>query len=275
MAKEQARPFTGEVEIDESYFGPRRGRGAGGKTPVIGLLKRGGKVFTGVVKNCSRAEPIIRWHIISNTSLSTMTERTARTGMLFTSRSETRAELSRVRGRCCKASILLACTNGSSKNRAQKRAIPMSFTVTKVDIWSSKIEDKPGSLAKVLGALGNAGANLDCVIARRDSAKSGSGIVFLTPVKGAATRKAAQSGGLAPAKNVATLKVEGDDAAGLGGRISTALADAGINLRGVSAAVIGKKFVAYFGFDSAADATKAARALKTLASPKKAGKGKR
>jgi predicted amino acid-binding ACT domain protein len=70
------------------------------------------------------------------------------------------------------------------------------------------------------------------------------------------------------------LKVEGDDEAGLGGRISTAIADAGINLRGVSAAVIGKKFVAYFGFDSAADATKATRALKTLASPKKAGKGK-
>ncbi len=47
MATEEARPFTGEVEIDESYFGPRRvrgrrGRGAGGKTPVIGLHKRGG-----------------------------------------------------------------------------------------------------------------------------------------------------------------------------------------------------------------------------------------
>ena len=151
----------------------------------------------------------------------------------------------------------------------------MSFSVTKVDIWSSKIEDKPGSLAKVLGTLGNAGANLDCVVARRDAAKSGSGIVFLTPVKGAATRKAAQAGGLALAKNVATLKVEGDDEAGLGGRISAAIADAGINLRGVSAAVIDKKFVGYFGFDTAADATKAARALKTLASPKKAAKGKR
>ena len=81
---------------------------------------------------------------------------------------------------------------------------------------------------------------------------------FSAPVKGAATRKAAQSGGLALAENVATLKVEGDDEAGLGGRISTAIADAGINLRGVSAAVIDKKFVAYFGFDSAADATKAA-----------------
>ena len=92
---------------------------------------------------------------------------------------------------------------------------------------------------------------------------------FLTPVKGAATRKAAHSGGLASAKNIATLKVEGDDEAGLGGRISTAIADAGINLRGVSAAVIGKKFVAHFGFDSAADATKATSALKTLARPKK------
>jgi hypothetical protein len=151
----------------------------------------------------------------------------------------------------------------------------MSFTVTKVDIWSSKIEDKPGGLAKVLGTLGNAGANLDCVIARRDPAKSGTGVVFLTPVKGAAVRKAAQSEVLTPAENVATLKVEGDDAAGLGGQIATAIADAGINLRGVSAAVIGKKFVAYLGFDSAADATKAARALKTLASPKKAGKAKR
>ena len=39
----------GEVEVDESYFGGirkgKRGRGAAGKVPVFGLLKRGGKVF--------------------------------------------------------------------------------------------------------------------------------------------------------------------------------------------------------------------------------------
>jgi transposase len=76
MAMEEARLFTGEVEIDESYFGPRsvrgrRGRGAGGKTPVIGLLKRGGKVFTGMVKNCSRAElePIIKGQVLSQTTV--------------------------------------------------------------------------------------------------------------------------------------------------------------------------------------------------------------
>src|SRR6266446_5065912 len=78
LATQEARPFTGEVEIDESYFGARRvrgkrGRGAGGKTPVIGLLKRGGKVFTEIVQNCSKAElePIIKGQVLSKTTVYT------------------------------------------------------------------------------------------------------------------------------------------------------------------------------------------------------------
>ncbi len=57
---------TGEIEIDESYFGAKRvkgkrGRGAFGKIPVFGMLKRHGKVYTQIVKNCSMNEliPII------------------------------------------------------------------------------------------------------------------------------------------------------------------------------------------------------------------------
>lgn len=46
----QSALFSGEVEVDESYFGGvrkgKRGRGAAGKVPVFGLLKRGGKVYT-------------------------------------------------------------------------------------------------------------------------------------------------------------------------------------------------------------------------------------
>ena len=45
--------FTGEVEIDESYFGGKRkgkrGRGATGKVPVFGILKRGGRVYTQII----------------------------------------------------------------------------------------------------------------------------------------------------------------------------------------------------------------------------------
>ena len=49
----------GEVEMDESYFGARRvrglrGRGAYGKTIVFGLKKRKGRVYTQVIKNCSK-----------------------------------------------------------------------------------------------------------------------------------------------------------------------------------------------------------------------------
>ena len=45
--------FSGEIEADESYFGGtrkgKRGRGAAGKVPVFGLLKRNGKVYTVVI----------------------------------------------------------------------------------------------------------------------------------------------------------------------------------------------------------------------------------
>mgnify|MGYP001354401626 CR=1 FL=1 len=49
----------GEFEVNESYFRPRRvkgkrGRGAAKKTPVFGILKRGGKVYTEIVPDCTR-----------------------------------------------------------------------------------------------------------------------------------------------------------------------------------------------------------------------------
>ena len=50
QAVEDETLFSGEIEVDESYFGGRRkgkrGRGAAGKVPVFGILKRGGKVYT-------------------------------------------------------------------------------------------------------------------------------------------------------------------------------------------------------------------------------------
>ncbi len=50
-------PFRGQVELDESYFGPtrthgHRGRGNPRKTPVFGILERGGRVHCQIVKNC-------------------------------------------------------------------------------------------------------------------------------------------------------------------------------------------------------------------------------
>jgi transposase len=55
QATEDIAPFSGEIEVDESYFGGRRkwlrGRGAAGKVPVFGLLKRGGKVYAKMISD--------------------------------------------------------------------------------------------------------------------------------------------------------------------------------------------------------------------------------
>jgi len=74
----QSEKMNGTVEIDESYFGPRRirgkrGRGAGDKIPVLGILKRKGQVYVSVVKNCSKKElvPIIKGQVLSETEVLT------------------------------------------------------------------------------------------------------------------------------------------------------------------------------------------------------------
>jgi len=50
---QRSEQFSGNVELDESYFGGarkgKRGRGAAGKVAVFGILKRGGKVYTQII----------------------------------------------------------------------------------------------------------------------------------------------------------------------------------------------------------------------------------
>jgi len=67
---ENQSPFVGVVEIDESYFGPRRirgkrCRGASSKTIVFGIFKRGDKVYTEIVPDASKASliQVIRGHV--------------------------------------------------------------------------------------------------------------------------------------------------------------------------------------------------------------------
>jgi hypothetical protein len=138
----------------------------------------------------------------------------------------------------------------------------MAYTIKKVDVWAGEIVDRPGGLGEKLSALSDAGANLEFLVSRRAPDKPGTGVVFVTPVKGAKQKNAAQQAGLATTDSLHSVRVEGPDRAGLGSKMSRALADAGINLRGVSAAALGRRAVTYFAFDSAADADTAMRVLK-------------
>src|SRR5687767_5197017 len=73
---EAQAPFSGQVEIDESYFGPRRirgkrGRVATGKTIVFGIYKRNGTVYTQILPNIRRATlwAVIQGHVSPTSEL--------------------------------------------------------------------------------------------------------------------------------------------------------------------------------------------------------------
>jgi hypothetical protein len=143
----------------------------------------------------------------------------------------------------------------------------MPIKITRTEIWTGDILDEPGGLAALLTPLADAGADLRCVIARRKHdrpAAPQSGVVYLTPVTGKKAHTAAYGVNLRPCPEIATLRVEGLNKQGLGRQITQAIADAGINMRGLSAFVLGKNFVAYLGFDSPADADRATTAIKSL-----------
>ena len=133
----------------------------------------------------------------------------------------------------------------------------MDLLIERVDVWAAPIKDEPGGLAKVLAGLRDAGADLSFVIARRSHEKSGEGVVFVTPIRGDAETEAAAELGFNVTNSLHSLRVEGADKPGLGAELTVKLADAGINLRGLSAAVVGTRFILYIAFDSVEDAEKA------------------
>ncbi len=140
----------------------------------------------------------------------------------------------------------------------------MKLTVSRTDVWAAAIEDRPGGLAQKLEGLAAAGTNLEFIIARRAPERQGQGVVFVAPLKGARQTKAAEAGGFQKTGSLHSLRVEGGDKPGMGAKLSQALAEAGINLRGLSAAAFGRRFICYLALDSAEDAAKAANVLKKL-----------
>ena len=140
----------------------------------------------------------------------------------------------------------------------------MKLSITRTDVWATSIDDRPGGLANTLAPLAEAGANLEFIVARRAPEQSGKGVVFITPVKGAKQVKAAGVAGFQKTGTLHSVRIEGGDKPGMGAKITKALADSGINLRGLSAAAFGRKFVTYLALDSAEAATKAIAILKKL-----------
>jgi transposase-like protein len=77
LMDENVNPLMGQVEVDETYIGGKhtgkRGRGARGKTPVVGLTERNGNAIARVVPDVRARTilPMIRQNVASDSTVFT------------------------------------------------------------------------------------------------------------------------------------------------------------------------------------------------------------
>jgi hypothetical protein len=138
----------------------------------------------------------------------------------------------------------------------------MDLLIDKVDVWAGPLVDRPGGLAEKLEALRDAGADLQFVLARRAPEKPGGGVVFVTPLRGDREVEAATAEGFNVTRSLQSLRIEGPDRPGIVSELLRRLAGYGLTLQGLSAAVIGTRFVVYIGLDSPDDAQRAVEILR-------------
>ena len=142
----------------------------------------------------------------------------------------------------------------------------MAIKVRRISLWSRRVDNRPGALAETLRPLAGAGASLQIVMGYRCPGDATQAVVELFPVSGKKATAAAQQAGLT-ASSIPALLVEGDDRPGFGHAITRAVAEAGINLSFLMAQVLGRKFSAILGFESASDAERAAGLIRRLKAP--------
>jgi hypothetical protein len=138
----------------------------------------------------------------------------------------------------------------------------MRLDISRVDVWVTSLEDRPGGLAEKLEALAAADIDLEFVSARRAPDKPGTGVAFVAPITGVRQTRVAKKAGFDKSESLNAIRIDTGNKPGFSADLTRVLTDAGLNLRGFSGAAITNRALFYIAFDTSADAGKAVRALK-------------
>jgi len=140
----------------------------------------------------------------------------------------------------------------------------MAVKVKKAVLWKRDLENRPGTLAASLKPFADAKQNLQVVMGYAYPGERNRSALEVYPVSGAKGEKAAREAGLEAMTHTNCLLVEGDDRVGLGYEMASKLADNKVNISFSIIQVVGRKFLAIFGFESAADAESASGVIKSV-----------
>jgi predicted amino acid-binding ACT domain protein len=149
----------------------------------------------------------------------------------------------------------------------------MAVTVKRISLWRTDVDNRPGILAGVLEPLAQGGADLRLVMGYRFPNAPEHAAIEVYPVSGRKVTAAAEQAGLAEARQIPCLLVEGDNRPGLGAAMARGLADAGVNIAFLVAQVVGRRFSAAVGFDDENAAGQAVRIIKQAAAARPARRG--
>ncbi len=144
----------------------------------------------------------------------------------------------------------------------------MGVRVKQITLWRSEVANRPGALAGMLGPLAEAGADLKVVMGYRIPGGEDRAAIEVYPVAGRKVTAAARSVGLSDSR-IPALLVDGDDRPGLGAAIARGVAEVGINMIFLMAQVVGRRYSAILGFESAGDARKAATVVRKAKAARK------
>jgi hypothetical protein len=140
----------------------------------------------------------------------------------------------------------------------------MGFKLDRVHVWSVEVPDRVGGVAEKLSLLAQANTNLEFILTKRNPNRPGTGMLYVAPVSGPIQVRAARAAGMTETQDPVVLRVEGDNEAGLGHRVTQQWALAGISIQEMTMCVLGDKFIGYAAFDTVADANRAAAILGDL-----------
>lgn len=141
----------------------------------------------------------------------------------------------------------------------------MSYRITNEFVCGGAISDRTEALADALQTLTDAGLDLEMIVSRPD--QSGWSLMFVSPLRTMEEIEAAEKIGLRREGSMQTLRIEGPNRPGVGARVASVLAKAGLKLRGYWALSLGDRCVTDIAFESEEDQAKAKSLLeKELAS---------
>lgn len=144
----------------------------------------------------------------------------------------------------------------------------MAVKITRVELWQTEVRNRPGELAAVLEPLAQSGADLKVVMKHGVPGRSSRATVEIFPGRGRRAAVAARKAGFSVSPTPVLL-VEGANRRGLAYAVANTIAWAGINVRFLSAQVVGQKYSALLGFKTDADARQAGTLIRRVANAKK------